>query len=129
MSDLGDALRAAADYQDRPGAYDEMRALAAQADYLEYERDKFHGHLIAANAMNQTALDQRNAALAEAQAAREVSVKAVRDRNLILDAKMKLDLRIARIQAVMDEYEDWFDGSVEDSWRFQRDLRAAMEES
>jgi hypothetical protein len=32
---LGDALRSAAEYQDRPGAYDELRALADQADALQ----------------------------------------------------------------------------------------------
>lgn len=36
-SDLGDALRAAANYQDRPGAYDDLRTLADRADALEAE--------------------------------------------------------------------------------------------
>jgi hypothetical protein len=49
-----------------------LERLAAQADRLEYERDKFHGHLIAANAMNQTALDQRNEARAQVQRVRDV---------------------------------------------------------
>lgn len=36
---LGERLRAAADYQDRPGAHDELRAMADEADRLERERD------------------------------------------------------------------------------------------
>lgn len=35
---LGERLRAAADYQDRPGAYDELRAMADEADRLEEKR-------------------------------------------------------------------------------------------
>lgn len=27
---------------------------------------------------------------------------------------------------VMDGYEDWYEDAPEDSWRFQRDLRAAL---
>jgi hypothetical protein len=82
---LGDALRAAADYQDRPGAHAEMRALADRADELE-------GHLTLARNNARLALDQRNEARAQVE----------RVRAAIDDDSWLTELSAERLRAALD---------------------------
>jgi hypothetical protein len=130
VSDLGDEIRKGADLLDEPHDREWARDMAGKADRLERELfDALHAPQVSDPYQAGYDMGMRVAAefQEQARAAREVSMAVVRDRDMILDAKMALDLKVERIQRVMDEYEDWFDGAIEDSWRLQRDLRAAME--
>jgi hypothetical protein len=87
MSDLGDRLRAIMSQIEFYDMHNTYLELCAEADRLEREWGE-------ARWDRGVLLHQRDEALAEAQAAREVSMEAVRDRDLILEAKMALDLKV-----------------------------------
>jgi hypothetical protein len=112
MSDLGDRLRSLDLLRlvDVP----RLHALADEADRLERELfDALHAPQVSDPYQAGYDMGMRVAAefQEQARAAREVSVEVIKDRDLILDAKMKLDLRVEELtrdatvsRALLDEF-------------------------